>query len=124
MTATDVPTGALDTLGRARELAAMIAAAGDVRVTVDPAAVNPPCVLVGFPTLIYNLMDGATAEWHLLCCAPGSGGLDSWAALEKLRQVLESTFPLEQVGRPFTLLPMTSAAPVPAIDCLYREGLC
>lgn len=57
-----------------------------VRATLDPSAVNPPCVLVTPPTRTYDMPCGFRAAWTLVALAPGALGADrtTWSQLEYL----------------------------------------
>ena len=109
------------TFARAQELAGILTDAG-LRVTADTRNINPPCALLTPPARLYDTMNGFTAEWHIWLLVPGSGTADSWIALDGMLTILESALSLESAD-PAVLPVTTGLAPLPAMDCIYRENL-
>jgi hypothetical protein len=80
-------------LGDAREaLAGKVAAAG-LRVSLDPRRLNPPCVLIGTPTIITRVTSCTLEEVvpvYAVAPPPGNADADAWllATVETLFGVL------------------------------------
>lgn len=75
----------MGSLDRAEAIVQALTAAG-LRATLDPSAVNPPCVLVVPPGRTWDVSCGFTARWQLFAIAPAALGADrtAWAALDAL----------------------------------------
>ena len=82
----------MSTFDRAQEIIGKLVAEG-VRATTDPAAVNPPCVLVVPPDLEFDLNCGFSATWRIICLAATATGSDrsTWAALSTLIEAVRAT---------------------------------
>lgn len=86
----------MSTLARAEQVVHALTTAG-LRATVDPAAVNPPAVLVVPPNRTWDVACGFTARWQLFAVAPAALGADrsAWAALDQLVDVVASVVDIE-----------------------------
>lgn len=60
--------------------------ANDIRATLDPRSVSPPCVVFAPPSLDININRGATAAFTAIVVSPGPGNADAFAALDQLAQ--------------------------------------
>jgi nucleoside-diphosphate-sugar epimerase len=87
-----VPT----TLAAALVVCEKIQAAG-ARATTDPAALNPPAVLVPPPRRLYDVGCGYTAQWgvHAIAAGPTGGDRTTWAQLDDLVDAVAAAFAVE-----------------------------
>lgn len=111
----------MGTVDRGQELAAKFAAGG-VRATVDPSAVNPPAVLIVPPARVYDLGCGYSAAWTLIALAAGAQGADrtTWGTLDELVDAVAGIVDLERADPvAYTL----NGVAYPAYLCTFTEAI-
>lgn len=87
------------------------------RVTMDIRNAIPPCVLViPVPTRDYNegsMCGGYTAEWTIVCLAPGPGDLSDAKALEDMVDAVAAVVDIA-TAEPASYLVPGKASPAPS----------
>lgn len=113
----------MGTYARAFQLAQQLADQ-DIRVTADPAAAIPPCVLITPPTRTYDLpLPSYSVTWSLVCLAPGPGGVNAWAALDELVDAVVDALELDgTTATPGSYQLPTAPEPHPAYIITMTEG--
>lgn len=111
-------------LDRAAELVAHLEPLLDVRVTVDPVAAIPPCVLITPATRTFELACGYTAQWSFVVLVPPPANM---AALTKLDELVDQL--VDALGPDATeatpgLYPMPGQAdPLPCYTVKAQEAI-
>lgn len=97
-------------------------AAEGVAATCDPRGATPPCVLVEYPNLRFDVGCGATGEWTLIAIAPGVANLDAVAALEPLLAACQAAVSVERADKvAYPLSP--DNPPHPAYRVAFAQGV-
>jgi hypothetical protein len=103
-----------------RDIVTALQAAG-IRATNDPRNVNPPCVIVGPPSVVLDSNCGGLATCTGYVIGPGAGNLDTWIAIDDLA---------ERVGQVVDVATITPAAyqidenpPQPALQLTWTQSL-
>src|SRR4051812_27038219 len=68
-----------------RDIVELLKAEG-IRATNDPRNVNPPCVIIGPPTITLDSNCGGLATCNAYVVGPGAGNLDTWVAIDDLAE--------------------------------------
>lgn len=104
-----------------QQIADKIAAEG-VAATCDPRSATPPCVLVEYPNLRFDIGCGATGEWSAVALAPGTANLDAVDTLEPLIAACAAVLPLERADKiQYALSP--DNPPHPAYRLTFTQGV-
>jgi hypothetical protein len=102
-------------------IADKIAAQG-VDATCDPRSATPPCVLVEYPNLRFDVGCGATGEWSVVAMAPGTANLDAVMSLLPLLAAAAGALPLERADKvQYALSP--DNPPHPAYRMTFTMGV-
>lgn len=110
------------TLSETMQAVADKIAAEGVAATADPRAANPPCVLVEYPNMRWDLGCGATGEWAVVCLAPGTANLDAVDALEPLVAACAAALPVERADKTQYILSPDNP-PAPAYRLTFTMGV-
>ena len=104
-----------------QEIADKIAAQG-VDATTDPRSATPPCVLVEYPALRFDVGCGATGEWSVIALASGPATLDTVGTLQPLLAACAGALPLERADKvQYSLSP--DNPPLPGYRCTFTMGV-
>lgn len=104
-----------------QQIADKIAAEG-VAATCDPRGATPPCVLVEYPNLRFDVGCGATGEWSAVAIAPGTANLDAVDALMPLVAACAAALPVERADKVQYMISADSPA-VPAYRITFTQGV-
>ena len=96
---------------------------GDVRAVADERDVNPPCVLVRPPTLLYTFGGGAQAGWELIAVVPDTGTGPALAALDVLVDAARAALSGDVTTATPTSYAQEQGAPLPAYRLTLRSDL-
>lgn len=93
-----------------------------VYATCDPRSANPPCVLVEYPNLRFDVGCGATGEWAVIAMAPGVANLDAVDSLAPLLAACAAVLPIERADKvQYALSP--DNPPHPAYRLTFTQGV-
>jgi hypothetical protein len=97
-------------------------AAQGVDATCDPRSATPPCLLVEYPNLRFDVGCGATGEWGVVALAPGTANLDAVDSLVPLLAAAAAVLPLERADKISYMLSPDNP-PAPAYRCTFTQGV-
>jgi hypothetical protein len=86
-------SGIIDEVER---IAGELNAAG-IRATIDPRAVNPPCVLLVPPAVVLDLNCGGTAEFTALVIVPSPANSQAWRLADRIAADASAVIPVERI---------------------------
>jgi hypothetical protein len=96
-----------------------------VRATIDDKSVNPPCVLIQPPAIVYRFGGKqADAEWTLLAVAPNSDKVAEIRALDKVLTETRAALDGAPVAaRPAGVFTADGTATLPAYELTYANKI-
>ena len=97
-------------------------AAEGVDAVCDPRGATPPCVLVEYPNLRFDVGCGATGEWSVIALVPGVANLDAVAAFGPLLAACAAALPVERADKIQYLLSPDNP-PSPAYRLTFTLGV-
>lgn len=110
-------------LGLARQWAALLSA-HNIRATVNPKDVQPPCVLFTPPDAVrFDLGCGGTADVRALLLVPGPGQVDAWEALERLLPAVVEVLPVMPDELRTTTYTIDASGPMPAYELTFTAAV-
>jgi hypothetical protein len=93
-----------------------------VDATCDPRSATPPCLLVEYPNLRFDVGCGATGEWSVIALAPGTANLDAVTGLVPLLAAAAAVLPVERADKvQYVLSP--DNPPAPAYRLTFTQGV-
>lgn len=98
------------------ELVAALKAGGIRSVSVDPADINPPGVLVKVTGVDLDLLAGLTITTELLCVVPDNGQRRSMTALAALFNQVTTVVDPTAATRVVSVLLLENQAPLPGLS--------
>jgi hypothetical protein len=102
-------------------IAAKLVAQG-VDATADPRSATPPCLLVEYPNLRWDVGCGATGEWSVIALAPGTANLDAVDTLQPLLAAAAAVLPVERADKVQYLLSPDNP-PHPAYRLTFTQAV-
>lgn len=109
--------------GATEALVARIAAAG-IRATTDERDVNPPCVIVPAPAVVFRFGGCWDGTWPLLVVVPDGGRIANLVALADLVDAVQVAVDgAIKSGRPVAVTGVEGAPPLPGYELTYTETI-
>lgn len=100
--------------------------AAGVRCVIDERDVNPPCVLIGPPTITYRFHKGSwVAAWALLAIVPDSGRRVATDNLDALVTAVQAALGgTITTAVPLSFTGVDTAPALPAYQLAFNETYC
>jgi hypothetical protein len=91
-----------------------------IRATLDPRNLNPPCVIIGPPSVILDSNCGGLATVSAMVVGPGPGNLDAWRAIDDLAEQVGRLIDVETITP--TELTVDNNPPQPALQLTWTQS--
>lgn len=96
--------------------------AANIRATLDPRDVQPPCVLFQPATITLDLNCGGTAQMQAILLVPGPGTGEAWEHLDQLLPAVLDVIPAETIT-PDYIDGRGDHHPIPAYQLAWSQAV-